>query len=118
MVVNTVDERAQSHADKATELIRQGKLPHAATEFENALRVAPHDVVLRQRLGDTYLRLGLKTHAIRELQHVAGRYAADGELLKAVAICKVILEIDPEHQQTLHTLAELYARQGDTDPAQ
>jgi cAMP-dependent protein kinase regulator len=73
-------------------------------------------VTLRQRLGDVYLRLGLRTHALREFQHVAGRYAADGQLLKAIAISKVILEIDPEHQETLHILADLYALQHETLP--
>ena len=112
----SLDARVRIHTDKAVELLRAGKLPHAATEFEAAVRLAPHDVVLRQRLGDVWLRLGLKTHAIGEFQHVAGRYAAEGQLLKAIAICKVILEISPEHQETLHILAGLYARQHQTVP--
>jgi tetratricopeptide (TPR) repeat protein len=111
-----MDEQVRNHTDKAVELLRLGKLPHAAAEFEHAIRLAPGDVTLRQRLGDVYLRLGLRTHALRELQHVAGRYAADGQLLKAIAICKMILEIDPEHHETLHTLADLYALQHATLP--
>jgi cAMP-dependent protein kinase regulator len=111
-----VDDRVKTHTDRAVALLRQGKLPHAATEFEHAVRLAPHDVTLRQRLGDVWLRLGLKVHAIREFQHVAGRYAAEGQLLKAIAISKVILEIDPEQQETLHTLADLYAIQHETVP--
>src|SRR5258707_8597140 len=100
-----MDERVRKHTEKAAELLHLGKLPHAAAEFEHAVRLAPGDVTLRQRLGDVYLRLGLRTHALREFQHVAGRYAADGQLLRAIAICKVILEINPEHQETLHILA-------------
>src|SRR6267143_932940 len=111
-----MDPQVRRHTDKAVELLRGGKLPHAAAEFEHAVRLAPADVTLRQRLGDVYLRLGLRTHALREFQQVAGRYAADGELLKAIAICKVILEIDPEHQETLHALADLYSLQVETVP--
>ncbi|MCA1829780.1 MAG: cyclic nucleotide-binding domain-containing protein [Myxococcales bacterium] len=106
-----MDPQVRRHTEKAVELLRAGKLPHAAAEFEHAVRLAPADVTLRQRLGDVYLRLGLRTHAIGEFQHVAGRFAADGELLKAIAICKVILEINPEHQEALHALADLYALQ-------
>ena len=106
-----MDAEVRKHTDKAVELLRDGKLPHAAAEFEHAVRLAPSDVTLRQRLGDVYLRLGLRTHAIQEFQQVAGKYAAAGELLKAIAICKVILEIDPRRHETLHTLADLYAAQ-------
>ena len=111
-----MDPQARAHTDKAVALLKAGKLPHAAAEFEHASRLAPTDVTLRQRLGDVYLRLGLRTHAVHEFQQVAGRYAADGELLKAIAICKVILEIDPEHEETLHTLADLYAAQHERPP--
>jgi cAMP-dependent protein kinase regulator len=111
-----VNDRVRAHTDKAVEFLQQGRLPHAAVEFEHAIRLAPHDVTLRQRLGDTYLRLGLRTHAVREFQHVAGRYASEGQLLKAIAICKVILEIDPGYQQTLRTLADLYAAQRENLP--
>ena len=112
-----MDPQVRRHTEKAVELLRGGKLPHAAAEFEHAVRLAPADVTLRQRLGDVYLRLGLRTHAVQEFQQVAGRYAADGQLLKAIAICKVILEIAPERQETLHTLADLYSRQQGTLPA-
>ncbi|MGZ6143043.1 MAG: cyclic nucleotide-binding domain-containing protein [Myxococcales bacterium] len=111
-----MDPEVRRHTEKAVELLRSGKLPHAAAEFEHAVRLAPGDVTLRQRLGDVYLRLGLRTHAIHEFQAVAGRYAADGQLLRSIAICKVILEIDPEHHETLHTLADLYALQHETLP--
>ena len=111
-----MDEQVRKHTDKAVELLLEGKLPHAAAEFEHAVRLAPSDLTLRQRLGDVYLRLGLRTHALHEFQQVAGRYAQAGQLLKAIAICKVILEIDPEHQETLHILADLYSLQHETLP--
>src|SRR5207302_2870651 len=104
------------HLDMAGELLQLGKLPHAAAEFEQAVRLAPSDVAVRQRLGDVYLRMGMRTHAVRELQHVSGRYAADGQLLKAIAVCKIILEAEPAHQQTLRALADLYALQHETVP--
>src|SRR5437764_2431467 len=113
-----MDPQVRRHTEKAVELLRGGKLPHAAAEFEHAVRLSPGDVTLRQRLGDVYARLGLRTHAVHEFQQVAGRYAADGQLLRAIAICKVILEIEPEHQETLHILADLYALQHETVPIQ
>ncbi len=61
-----MESQVKRHTDKAVALLRQGKLPPAAAEFEHAVRLAPGDVTLRQRLGDGYLRLGLRTHAERE----------------------------------------------------
>lgn len=104
--------------DKAVQLLAQGKLAPAAAGLEEAVQLAPDDVVLRQRLADVYLRLGRKPQAIRELQQVAGRYAKDGQLLRAIAIGKVILELDPAHKETQAALAGLYALQSETLPFQ
>ena len=106
-----MNEQVRTQTEEAVALLRQGKLPEAALAFQRAVRLAPDDVTLRQRLGDVYLRQGLRGPAIREFQQVAGRHAAEGSLLKAIALCKVILELDPEHGETLHALAELYSAQ-------
>jgi CRP-like cAMP-binding protein len=104
------------HVEQAAQHIHDGKLHYAAAELEQAVRLSPADAALRQRLGDVYLRLGMRTHALREFQQVAGRCAAGGQLLRAIAMCKVILELDPGHQETLHALADLYALQHETLP--
>jgi CRP-like cAMP-binding protein len=114
-ILNKMDD-LQRHVRQAVQHLEMGKLAYAAAEFEQAVRLAPGDVTLRQRLGDLYLRLGMRTHAIRELQHVSGRFAADGHLLRAITMCKAILGIDPDHQETLRALADLYALQHETLP--
>lgn len=106
----------QRHVEQAVELLREGKLGFAAAEFEQAVRLAPASLGLRQRLADVYLRMGQRTAAVRELAQVVGRYAADGQLLRAIAFARFILEIDPQHQRTLRTLAELYALQHESLP--
>jgi cAMP-dependent protein kinase regulator len=110
-----VDE-LKRHVEQAVRHLLDNKLPYAAAEFEAAVRLAPSDVTLRQRLGDVYLRMGMRTHAVREYQQIAGRYAAEGMLLRAITICKVILELEPAHQETLRALADLYALQHETMP--
>ena len=109
-------EPVRQHVDQAVAFLGENKLPQAAAEFEAAVRTAPQDVTLRQRLADVYLRMGLPAHAVRELQHVAGRYARDGELFKAIAINKVILELSPDHKETQAALAGLYATRLETAP--
>ena len=111
-----MDEQVRPLVEKAVTLLNAGNLAGAAVHFSEAVKLDPQDVALRQRLGDVFLRMGHRPHAIREFNHVAGRYAAEGQLLKAIAICKVILALDPEQQEALHTLAELYALQYETMP--
>jgi CRP-like cAMP-binding protein len=104
-------DEVREHVDRATEHLQRGGLADAAAAFEEAVRLAPGDVTLRQRLADTYLRMGHRAHALAEFQHIAGRYAAEGELLKAIAVCLFIGEIEPGRQQTLQAITDLYALQ-------
>lgn len=105
-----------TQTDRAVQLLAEGKLAPAAAVLETAVRDRPGDVTLRQRLADLYLRLGRKPQAVRELQQVAGRYGSQGQLLKAIAINKVILDLDPAHEETQQALAGLYALQTETAP--
>lgn len=105
-----MSEKVRKHKERASRLIAKGKLDDAIDELKKAVKLAPRDLTVRQRLAETYARLGNKEEAIREYQSVAGSYAADGLLLKAIAISKVILQIDPRHTETQSTLAELYAQ--------
>src|SRR6185312_1806742 len=57
-----------------------------------------------------------KPRAVNVYQKVAEAYANEGFLPKAIAACKVILEIDPKHNATQQVLAGLYAKKLGTDP--
>lgn len=104
-------DAVRRHKDRAAAYLAKGKRKQALKEYRSALDVAPGDVQLRQKLADLLLRLGHEDAAIREYQSVAGKYAADGFLVKAMAICKVILKIDPDHTETQEALANLYTDQ-------
>lgn len=105
----SANDQVRTHTDRAAAFVVQGELRAAAREFQSALVLAPHSATLRQRLGDVYARLGRTKEAIAEFQQVAGKFAADGQLFKAIAICKVVLKLDPQHTETQETLADLYA---------
>src|SRR5262249_14525913 len=57
--------------------------------------------------GETYRRLGNNTLAIEAFERSAERYAQNGFLVQAIAVCKVILQIDPNHAGTFRRLAEM-----------
>lgn len=69
----------------------------------------PHDLRLRRVLADLCVRLERPAQAIEHYQAIAGGFAAQGLLFRAIAVCKTILALDPNHTETTTTLARLYA---------
>jgi len=106
-------ERARQHKDRAAELLIKGKAAAALSELKKALQLAPEDQAARKKMADLLAKEGRGHEAVAEYQHLAGRYAADGQLVQAIAVSKLILQIDPAHRQTQETLASLYSRRQD-----
>jgi CRP-like cAMP-binding protein len=100
----------RSTKDRAAELAAKGKLDKAAELYREVLRADPRDVSSQQKLGDVLRRLGDVPGAVAAYRAVADRYARDGLLIKAIALCKTILEVDPAHVESQGALAELYAQ--------
>lgn len=105
-----MSEHIRKLKENAARLAAKGRLEDAADEYMRAVREDPHDLTARQRMAEVLVRLGHIDRAVKEYQSVAGRYVADGLLLKAIAICKIILQVDPSHTETQHILADLTTR--------
>jgi len=103
--------------DKAAELAAKGKVEKAASVYREVVEADPKDVASRQKLAEVLRRAGEIGDAIEEYKAVADRFARDGLLIKAIAICKTILELDPQHVETQQALADLYARRQASDAA-
>ena len=96
--------------DEAAKLVQKGKLDKALDCYQEVLAEDPDDLTARLRMGDILRRMDRGPEAIAAYTRVAEVYGADGLLLKAIAACKLILEIDPEHTATQKMLADLYAK--------
>jgi len=95
--------------DKAADLAERGKFDKAASVYADILDEDPDDIAIRQKRADVLRRAGKLKDAIAEYSIVAERFGKDGLLIKAIAICKTILELDAEHVDTQSALAGLYA---------
>src|SRR5512138_909054 len=95
--------------EKATEAAAKGKFDKAAEHFREVVEGDPRDVAAHQKLAEVLRRAGRIPDAIQVYREVADRFAKDGLLIKAIAISKTILELDPQHLETQTALAELYA---------
>ena len=108
--------------DQATKLFSKGKYEKAASVYGELCRLEPKDMQMRVRLGDACVKGGDKPGAIEAYRVAAESYAREGFLPRAIAVCKLILEIEPAHVSTQQTLAQLYAKKsgrpvGDAQPA-
>lgn len=98
--------------DDINKYIQKGEYTKAISEFERIFKIDPKDYKLRQRFGDVYLRLGKKKEAIDQFQLVAEGYVKEGFIIKAMAIYRQILRIEPTKYDIYEKLAELYKKQG------
>lgn len=110
---STERERLRALKDSASQALARGRLETALAGFREAVQLAPEDVAARKKVAEILARLDHKAEAIAEYQHLVGRFAAEGQLLQAMALCKVILQLDPRHTATQEALANLYTRRSD-----
>ncbi len=112
-------DKLRKHKDEAQRQLAKGRTKEALDELLAVNKLDPHDLANRQKVGDLWRKLGNNAEAIKGYQAVAGAYAADGLLLKSIAVCKIILQIDPNHTETQRILADLYGKKrGDAVPVE
>lgn len=92
-------------------LVQKGDYNKAIIEFEKVLRIDPKDYKLRQKLGDLYIRVGKKKEAIEQLQLVAEGYIKEGFNLKAIAIYRQMIRLEPTRYDLYDKVADLYKKQ-------
>ncbi len=96
--------------DKAQEAYGKRRFDKAAELYAEVCEADPKDLSTRQRWGDALRQAGRTKQATEVYQRTADAYAQDGQLLKAIAVNKLLLEVDPSHTATQAKLAELYAK--------
>jgi len=93
--------------EEAAAAVAAGKHKRALAAYLELERIESNDAQWAKRAGETYRRLGNNSNAIDAFERSAERYAQNGFLVQAIAVCKVILQIDPNHAGTLRRLAEM-----------
>ena len=96
----------------AQKLIQQNKLDKAIKELQKVLEEDPKDVRTLLKIGDLHAKLGNKEDARQSYMLVAAFYSEQGFYLKAVAVYKQILRVDPNLVDVNLKLAELYHQLG------
>lgn len=92
--------------------ISKGPIKKAIQECLKQVEKTPKDKGLHHKLGDLYLKNGEKEKAVGEYLKAGDLHAEEDLNVRAIAIYKKVVSIDPEHIKALHRMGKLYFREG------
>ncbi|CAN5139403.1 hypothetical protein BH11MYX1_BH11MYX1_03910 [soil metagenome] len=98
--------------DAARKFVDKGQIDKAVKEYLRIVSEDPKDVRVWLKIGDLFAKKGAKQEATDTYLKVARFYDEQGFFLKAVAVYKQILKLDPRLVDVILKLAELYRRLG------
>ncbi len=97
---------------EASEATASGKYKRALAAYLELERLEPRDAQWSKRSAETYRRLGKDKDAVSAYARAVDRYAQSGFLVQAIAVCKLILQIDPRNDEALRKLAAMNEQVG------
>jgi CRP-like cAMP-binding protein len=100
--------RTSSLKDEAQRALSRGDWKKALDLFQRHCGLTPGDLRSRLKVAELLERVGERSKAIQEYRKVAESYFAEGFLLKAISIHKVVLRMDPSDEGTEKHLRTLY----------
>lgn len=103
---------ARKLREEASEAVNKGKYKKALDRYLKLESVEPTQANWSRRAGDMYRRLNKDDNAVAAFGRAVDRYMKAGFLVKAIAVCKMILALEPEHSETLEQLASLNQLRG------
>lgn len=98
--------------ETALAYIQQGKLDRAFDAYQTVLKADPADSNVLNALGDLCARMGNKAEAITFFMRLGEVYRDDGFTVRAIAVYKKVLKLDPSHTEASLACADQYAEQG------
>jgi CRP-like cAMP-binding protein len=102
----TLRERAQRY-------LKGGELAKALTEFKRLAELDPEDLQVQVQIGDLLRKVGREPESLIRYKYVLSEYIKEDNLLQAIALGKLILELDPDDDETNQILKGLSSRKGD-----
>ncbi len=96
--------------DKAELLFSKGRYAESLATYEKIKTQGDKDPRIYIRMGDIARKINDNEAAIKYYRDAVRSFVRLGFVIKAIAVCKVIISIDPGHEEIQAYLAELYSR--------
>lgn len=94
--------------EAAAKLVAKGAYDKAIKEYQKILDADPKDARILQKMGELHQKKNENSQAAQYFTKVAEGYSTDGFFLKAVALYKQVLKLDPSLVDVNMKLAELH----------
>lgn len=86
------------------------KLRKYLAYYQKVLKAEPENIEARLRLAAIFREMGKESHAVEEYVTSSKLLAKEGLPLEAIAACKAVLELEPNHSEIQYFLARLFAQ--------
>ena len=86
------------------------KLRKYLAYYQRVLKAEPENIEARLRLAAIFREMGKEAHAVEEYVAASKLLAKEGLPLEAIAACKAVLELEPNHTEIQYFLARLFAQ--------
>ncbi|MBI5887651.1 MAG: cyclic nucleotide-binding domain-containing protein [Deltaproteobacteria bacterium] len=107
---NVNPQTAVAAKDKAEDLFVKGRLREAFETYEQVKAYGEKDPRIFIRMGDIARKQGNASVAVDCYRDAVKTFVKQGFLIKAIAVCKLIISIDPSQEDIQKKLAELAAK--------
>jgi hypothetical protein len=95
--------------DEAARAVERGKLRQALELSAELEQRQPADPQWPKRIGEVQRRAGERAAAVVAFERAVDRYVQAGFVVQAIAVCKLILQLEPQHSATIDRLGRLAA---------
>ncbi len=95
--------------DEAAGHVAGGRLDKAVETYLELERLEPASPQWPKRVTEAYRKLNRMSDAIAAFDRACDRFVQQGFLVQAIAMCKLILQINPNRSSATHRLAQLTA---------
>ncbi|MES1245188.1 MAG: tetratricopeptide repeat protein [Acidobacteriota bacterium] len=95
----------------AEKYVSRGKIEPAIREYRKLLAENPNDINTLNRVGDLYAKIQRIDEAVDFFGQIGEQYSSQGFFVKAIAIYKKIIKLDPTRLDIYEQLADLYHKQ-------
>ncbi|MGH7168059.1 MAG: tetratricopeptide repeat protein, partial [Nitrospiraceae bacterium] len=102
---NAIVENAQRFA-------AQGEFDNAIVEWKKLRTGQPTDSTIYNNIGDLHVKKHAPAEAVNAYFQAAAAFRAEGSALKAIAVYRKILKVDPARYQVYRDLGDLNAERG------
>lgn len=101
----------------AHEHVQNGELDKALSEYTKLLKADIVDPNIYNLMGDVYYKKSESEEAFKHYDEAVSRYSSESLYSNAIAVCRKMLRLNPDHHEATRMLGELYLEQSFTGEA-